>query len=442
MAFTDEQPFLDAVFDRYADDRPRLVYADFLDDAGEPERAELVRVQLALARLDDDDPRRPDLVNRADQLARHATLAWTAHLGDLVAGIEFRRGIPDSVSVYADTFLARGEELFRWLRVRRLRLLDVASVMPKLAACPLLAEVRELDLCGCDLGNGGVNVLVRSPHLKNLDAIDLGFNGLDDAGLWALARSSALTNLTTLALNDNGQITSDGLRALADSPFFAGLTALDVCGNDISDAGAKAVAASPTLGRLRSFKVNGNHIGDAGVAALAGSPLLARMLKADPRLELRANAIGPAGAEVLARCPALAACATLDLTDNYLGERGIAHLLRSPHLGQLKSLRLGGNQLNDTGVRNTRELFDPLFDRLSVLDLSGNRLTRLGLGVLAALRGDRPVRVEVTGNVQSASGGDAPVAVSDVLPGLLDVVAETARLRQRVTNPRHRDDEG
>jgi uncharacterized protein (TIGR02996 family) len=72
MHFTDERPFLDAVFDRYADDRPRLVYADFLADAGEPERAELVRVQLALARLPDDDPRRPALADRqADLLARN-----------------------------------------------------------------------------------------------------------------------------------------------------------------------------------------------------------------------------------------------------------------------------------------------------------------------------------------------------------------------------------
>ena len=33
------------------DDAPRLVLADWLEDHGEPERAEFVRVQLALARL-------------------------------------------------------------------------------------------------------------------------------------------------------------------------------------------------------------------------------------------------------------------------------------------------------------------------------------------------------------------------------------------------------
>lgn len=440
MHFTDEQPFLDAAFDRYADDRPRLVYADFLDDSGEPERAELIRVQLALARLGEDDPRRPELSDRQSELLARNRAAWTAHLAGLVVSVDFRRGIPDSASVETATFLARGAELFHRLRVRRLRLLDPAPVMAKLAASPLLANVRELDLCSADLGTAGLAALVRSPHLKRLDALDLGFNGLDDTGVEVLARSVNLPDLTALALNDNDRITGDGLRALADSPFFAGLTALDVSGNDIGETGVRAVVASRSMARLRTFRANGNPIGDAGTAALANSPLLARMLKADSTLELRANAIGPTGAAALAACPALDSCTALDLSGNYLGDAGVTALLRSPHLGQLKALKLARNQLTDGGVTVARDLFHALFDRVRVLDLSGNRLTRVGMSVLAALRGDRPVRVEVSGNVQSAPAGDAPVAVSDLVPGLLDGFTEAARLRRRVSNPRHRPD--
>ena len=98
MHFTDEQPFLDAAFERYADDRPRLVYADFLDDSGAPERAELIRVQLALARLGEDDPRRPELSDRQAELLARNRAAWTAHLAGLVVSVDFRRGIPDSAS--------------------------------------------------------------------------------------------------------------------------------------------------------------------------------------------------------------------------------------------------------------------------------------------------------------------------------------------------------
>jgi uncharacterized protein (TIGR02996 family) len=413
MHFTDEQPFLDAIFSRYADDRPRLVYADYLDDSDQPERAELIRVQLALARLGADDPRRPELSDRQLELLNRNRTAWTAHLAGLVVSVDFRRGVPDSVSADAAIFLEHGEELLERLRVRRLRLLDVAPVMEKLAGSPLLARVRELDLCGAELGNAGLGLLVRSPHLKHLEALDLGFNGLDDAGLEALARSTQLAHLTALALNDNDRITGDGLCLLAESPFYAGLVALDVSGNDINDAGIRALVASPSMARLRTFRANGNPIGDAGAAVLAQSPLLARMVKAEPRLELRGCSIGVPGAAALAACPALAECSTLDLTNNYLRDEGVAAILRSLHLGKLKVLRLAWNQLTDPGVVSARDLFATLFDRLQLFDVSHNRLTRQGLSVLFDLAASRPVRVEDAGNVQSISKGDAPVAVSE-----------------------------
>ena len=440
MYFTDEQPFLDAVFARFADDGPRLLYADFLDDSGAPERAELIRVQLALARLSEDDPLRPALCDRQDELLTRNRAAWTAHLAGLVETVDFRRGVPDSASVDAATFLERGEELFARLRVRRLSLRDAAPVMTKLAASPLLARVRELDLCNCDLGNGGVNLLARSPFLENLHALDLGFNRIEDSGVNLLARSSAFPNLTTLALNDNDTIGDAGATALAESPFFAGLTGLDLSGNDIGDAGLGAVIASKSLTRLHSLRVTGNRIGDAGVARLARAPLFARVTKTQPELSLRANMIGPAGAAALAACPALAACTALDLSHNYLSDSGVAALLRSPHIGRLQALRLGRNQLTDNGVSACCELFGRLFEHLQFLDLSGNRLTRVGMGILSARPGAHAVHIDVSGNVQSAVAGDAPVAVAGLLDGLLDGVAEAALLKRRVAHPRHLSD--
>lgn len=49
---TDREAGLRAVLLDPADDTPRLVYADYLDENGEPERAEFVRVQCELAGFD------------------------------------------------------------------------------------------------------------------------------------------------------------------------------------------------------------------------------------------------------------------------------------------------------------------------------------------------------------------------------------------------------
>jgi uncharacterized protein (TIGR02996 family) len=48
---TDEAAFLAAIIERPDDDVPRLVFADWLDEHGQPERAEFVRVQVELAAL-------------------------------------------------------------------------------------------------------------------------------------------------------------------------------------------------------------------------------------------------------------------------------------------------------------------------------------------------------------------------------------------------------
>jgi uncharacterized protein (TIGR02996 family) len=438
MAFTDEQPFLDAVFARYHDDAPRLVYADYLDDAGDPDRAELVRVQVALARLPDDHPRKAGLVDRQDELIAANSARWTAHLGDLGVTVWFRRGVPDSVSMYAGAFLSDGEELFRRARVRRLRLLEAGAVMPKLIHSPLLAAVRELDLCANDLGNGGVSLLVRSPHLGGVEELNLADDWLDDAGVTALARADTLPRLAALAINDNEQITAGGVEALADSPFFAGLTSLDVSGNDLGESAVRAIGAGRSLSRLHTLRLSRNPIGDPGAAALAGSPLLARMLSRTPRLELRACGIGPAGAAALAASRLLARCAALDLSGNYLGDQGLAALLASPHLERLHTLKLAGNQITDAGVTATRDALPALFARLRVLDLSGNRLTGFGIGMLRTARGEATTALDVDENIQASVGGEAPVRVGDVMPGVLGGIAEVAHaaaLRRRVAHP-------
>lgn len=48
---TERAGFLQAICSKPLDDTPRLVYADWLDDHGEPERAEFIRVQVELAKL-------------------------------------------------------------------------------------------------------------------------------------------------------------------------------------------------------------------------------------------------------------------------------------------------------------------------------------------------------------------------------------------------------
>jgi uncharacterized protein (TIGR02996 family) len=53
----EQDALLAAVLDAPDDDAPRLVYADWLEEHGQPERAEFIRAQVERARLPEDAPR-------------------------------------------------------------------------------------------------------------------------------------------------------------------------------------------------------------------------------------------------------------------------------------------------------------------------------------------------------------------------------------------------
>jgi Ran GTPase-activating protein (RanGAP) involved in mRNA processing and transport len=246
-----------------------------------------------------------------------------------------------------------------------------------------------------------------------------------------------MPRLTALALNDNDHITSDGLSALAHSASFSALRRLDISGNDIDERGMAALVASPVMGRLQHFRWNTNRIGDAGIAILTSSRLFPQLLKSDQTLVIRDNGIGPAGARHLADCPALAYCRRLDVSNNYLGDSGIAALVRSPYLTQLKVFRLARNQLTDNGLATIHDPLCRLMEKLTLLDVSRNRLTRIGMALLDFMKGQRPVQIERADNVQSAPAGDAPVAVAELLPDVMAGVADAARLKRRIAHPQH-----
>jgi uncharacterized protein (TIGR02996 family) len=437
----DEHPFLDAVLARPLDDGPRLVYADYLDETGRPldtARAEIIRVQVALARLPDDHPRNPDLRERERDLLQHHRRAWTAPLATLGAEFTFRRGIPDAVAVDAATFLRRGEELFDNTQaggrsfVRQVLLREPARVAPQLAECPLLAGVEELSLCQGGLGNGGVELLVRSPHLGAVRVLDLGFNGLGDAGVRALARASTLPRLQFLALNDNGPITGDGAAELADSPFLAGLLELDLSGNEVPEAGVRSIAAGRATGRLHTLKLAGNPIGDAGLTALIGSDVFRRGLARDPHLDLRFCELGPDAMPVLAASPELARVGSLDLRENYVGDPGVLALCGSGRLGTVRILLLARNQIGDAGALALAAAGLP---RLRVLDVSGNRLTRRGIEALKAAALAGGFTLEAAGNGTEIT---PPLSISESETARRaareDVAALTA-MKRRVSHP-------
>src|SRR5581483_12084459 len=119
----DRDAFLAAVVARPDDDLPRLIFADWLDEHGEPERAEVIRLQCAAARGDPDgDPLRGYPATSARQrmidLETAHRAAWLGPLARMVWQAEVRRGFVEHVVLPARLFLTAGPELRRLAPLR------------------------------------------------------------------------------------------------------------------------------------------------------------------------------------------------------------------------------------------------------------------------------------------------------------------------------------
>ncbi|HEY1379134.1 MAG TPA: TIGR02996 domain-containing protein [Gemmataceae bacterium] len=242
---TDRAAFLAAIAARPDDDLPRLVFADWLDEHGEADRAAFVRLQCA------GDP---DSLRRAAELETRHRAAWLGPLARVVFRAEFRRGFVEHAVLPTAAFLAHAPDLRRHTPLRGVTLLGARRVLPHLVRGPHLAGLAALHLTGGRLGDDGVRFLAACPHLAGLATLRLGDNSLTDAGAIALARGPHLAGLTTLVLRDN-LIGDGGAWELAHAPFFGRLATLDLAGNEVGPSGVGALRSSPRLVALTHLDV-------------------------------------------------------------------------------------------------------------------------------------------------------------------------------------------
>jgi uncharacterized protein (TIGR02996 family) len=256
-----DEAFVQAILEEPEDDTPRLIYADWLQDQGEEDRAEFIRGQIALARMPEKGPGRNKLQKRVDKILEAHREEW---LRPLTQGahhyVYFRRGFPDSAGAPFADFCYWEESLWKYAPVAYVAL---SSPWPfdanwggmfdsdeeardahhrafrEVAANPNLAHVCSLEIYEC-LGDRDMEALAASPHLRRMRALRFGYNAIGNAGARALARCRHLTTLRHLDLSSN-HITSEGARALARSRHLDNLVTLDLRQNHFNDVAIAAL---------------------------------------------------------------------------------------------------------------------------------------------------------------------------------------------------------
>jgi uncharacterized protein (TIGR02996 family) len=266
------------------DDAPRLAYADWLEQQGERDRAEFIRLQIAAARLPPQDPQRGEMVARASALlqAHQAECeALPPEINEVARVGSFERGFPTwarcSNTDFPEDIAPHLPHLWRVAPIRQLELYDYNAASgdvdfteswirvenyQALANMPELVHVRSLSVAECAIRAKHLKPLLASPHLSNLRELHLSLNRLGDAGARLVAESPRAASLTHLDLSESG-VGNQGVEALAQSPQLSNLETLLLRVNRIGEEGARALAHSPHLANLEWLDLGGNRLGAA-----------------------------------------------------------------------------------------------------------------------------------------------------------------------------------
>jgi uncharacterized protein (TIGR02996 family) len=288
---TEREALLRAVCESPDDDTPRLVFADWLDEHGEPERAEFIRVQIELAR-GPVGTRESALKTREQELLTARGDAWLEPFREYTSPTwrhgewwEFRRGFVEGLAVDEDQeedFYAASASHFAQTPLRALWLTNQQDFEP-VAKWKGLASLSELVLEGSVLAaDTGIGRLFRSSRVSNLRTLCLA--GFDDNGhldlpaVEELAGRTALRNVKHLDLSSNWASWQFGeqewVRVLSGAPLLSRLDRLDLSGTWIRAEGVDYLAGTKRLATLKHLDLSGNEIGERGVRSLIESPYL------------------------------------------------------------------------------------------------------------------------------------------------------------------------
>ncbi len=404
-----------------ADDMPRLVLADWLDEQGESDRATFVRVQIARSHPSADAVQQAELKALERGLLEAHAEEWTGELRAIVSGLRYGRDDNRGIAAVRARATAIGRMWdMGWERgLIRLTHLDPAWLLdPALRTwmgSPAGDWLEQVNLAGMGpdaferlvlppecVGRIGLRIRRRGQEFADFSATGPGrmtrpdepppqdwsrffrcsnfraVRSLSVEGGAAFLRELGDADLRRLIALEarNAPDTTAAAHILATIPFES-LSSLDI--GPVTAAAVRAVIASPFLRNLAAWNLVGSPLGDEGMIALCESPLADSLSS----VSFPNTGLGDAGIRALVASPMFARLnsPSLNLMMNCIGDDGLETLAASEHLLRYRELVLRENACGDRGAAALAE--SEYAANFTHLDFWRNRIGDAGASALA-----------------------------------------------------------
>ena len=394
------------------DDLPRLVFADYLEERGEPARAAFIRDQIELANTPPWEPFAVHARRRVPPLEDDATYElFLPGLGKSLVWGEpaMRRGFGYSLKVgFVPALTEIGERLLGvepvahlelaaaplaeywrdlfaqpWFaRIHKLTLPSMANsneLLRELEVGAGATGIRELDFRFCDRPSAEflVQRLSASPIAAQLRSLTFSFGPLD---LLESLRDfpTPLESLSCHLMRSSGGAVEDFVRL----PCLSRLKRLDLSCDALEPAVIRAFVCHGLPRELYELNLSGCNLRAEDVALLAAAPGLGELR----RLNLDYDHVGDGLAALMSALPRVR---SLSLSGTKLANDGIASLTRAAAWPNLVELNLSQNWLGDVAADSLCDA--PMPPDLTTLNVGGNEFSTVAKRKLAAHFGDRVV---------------------------------------------------
>jgi uncharacterized protein (TIGR02996 family) len=401
-----------AVIANAEDDTPRLVYADWLEENGDPNRAAFIRAQVALW---DKNPADEDYVDLLEQRVETRIRAKPDRLTPVLPHslefrypeTDFRRGFPYIATVgYSDSQQAFQPEhlhalsealpeVFRNTTIRGLRLgLDYTPHLREILTTPVANQITALKIAS--FRHSAISDLCQSDVLRQLKWLEISQE----------VETSDLDHLSIARFENLGRLDCQTIcgSAIAVNRFFRSLAARRIrrLSLAINEESASALSELSQLKDLHTLELVAER--HAEVSFLANGrhfPSLARLVL--QRVEF--------------------------------GDDGANHLA-AVTLPNLTALNIIGHQGRNSLDEDIATLAcSPLFEHLTSLEASHGRITEVGIKAIASSPSSKSLRFLDVGTNAFGTVGLMTIAKPETFPNLTTLHVGTAGIESRRTRP-------
>ena len=351
---SEEADFLAQILAEPDEEAPRMIYADWLEELGDP-RGEFIRLQCQRAHLPVNHPEQLGMIHRQQELIKeHGEERLGGSLPKEVQAmhksirkIRTHRGFVEKISLTARQYARFAERILKLIPLRavkvdtiggltetpqlkRLREVEAhqAHDLLKFVRSSFITNLKTLIVKSSLVDVAQLEALVSSPHLRGLEEVVFGSISAGDLIADFLAGATELLSLRTIRMN-YCQLTYHALQSLLASRTLD-LERLDISGNWLGRQAIESITNAEHFSHIRVLDLGDNDLKNEGVRSLVDAvtdkSLVGIKGSSLQQLHLQCNSLTDESCVALASWPCLQQLELLDLRTNPIGYAGVEEI--------------------------------------------------------------------------------------------------------------------